>query len=273
MHPAVTSAQPGRCTQCGMTLERVHPGEESAAYRLEVNSGQDPLVPNRPFPLALTVRTQAGDRVVKQFTVVHEKRFHLFVISRDLKYYQHLHPTQDANGVWQERLTLPSSGEYRIYADILPTGGTAQLLTGALKVGSGAESDSGGSPAVSLQPDSVLERNVGDVRVQLTLPREGLFAGSHQALRFRFTHAKTGAPLRDLQPYLGAWGHTIMVSEDMEHFVHAHPKEPLAGKAGGPQLTFSAEPPAAGRYRVWTQIMRGGSLETVVFTLAVSPSH
>ena len=266
MHPDVTAPGPGSCTRCGMPLERLDPHKAAAAYRLELEPDVALIQPGRPFSLTAMVRAQGRDDVVKDFTVVHEKRFHLFVISRDLQHYQHLHPNQNASGAWIEELTLPIEGEYRVYADVLPTGARPQLLVGTLRAGGPAETS---APPVTLEPDRSLERTLGDLRVHLSLPPGGLIADRHQPLRFQFTHTETGTPIRDLQPYLGAWGHTVMVSEDMAHFVHAHPSEALGGSGGGPQLTFAASPPAPGTYRVWTQIMRAGALQTVVFTLSV----
>jgi hypothetical protein len=266
MHPDVTAPSPGSCTRCGMPLERLDPHKAAAAYRLELETSAGVIQPGRPFSLKLVVRAPGRDDVVKDFTVVHERRFHLFVISRDLLHYRHLHPTQDPNGAWVEDLTLPEAGEYRVYADVLPAGARPQLLVETLRV----EGPAGASPQpATLEPDTGFERTLGDLRVRLTVPRGGLTAGGHQSLQFQFTHAETGAPIRDLQPYLGAWGHTVMVSEDMAHFVHAHPSEALVGKTGGPQLTFAASPPAPGTYRVWTQVMRDGAVETVVFTIKV----
>ena len=45
--------------------------------------------------------------------------------------------------------------------------------------------------------------------------------------------------MTDLQRYLGAWGHLLILSEDMTDYVHAHPREetqpdPNAGPTGGP---------------------------------------
>ena len=270
MHPDVTAPGPGSCTRCGMPMERLDPHKGAAAYRLELETDVPLIQPGQPFSLTVLVRAQGRDDVVKDFTVVHEKRFHLFVISRDLQHYQHLHPNQDASGAWIEALTLPEEGEYRVYADVLPTGARPQLLVGTLRVAGPATPL---APRLRLEPDRSFERTLGDLRVRLSLPRGGLVAGGHQPLRFQFSHAETGAPIRDLQPYLGAWGHTVMVSEDMAHFVHAHPSEALVGTTGGPQLTFAASPPAPGTYRVWTQIMRAGVLETVVFTLPVHAAH
>ena len=44
-----------------------------------------------------------------------------------------------------------------------------------------------------------------------------------------FVDEKTGEPVKNLQRYLGAFGHAMMLSEDMTEHVHAHPEEMLEG--------------------------------------------
>jgi len=43
---------------------------------------------------------------IKKFEVVHEKPYHLFVISQDMEYFQHIHPAEQADGTWTIELTL-----------------------------------------------------------------------------------------------------------------------------------------------------------------------
>ena len=73
-------------------------------------------------------------------------------------------------------------------------------------------------------------------------------------LRFRFQRRTRASPVTDLQPYLGAAGHVLIVSPDLTHSVHAHPD--VSGS--GPDLDVHAvfrrprhvqavDPGAAGR--------------------------
>jgi hypothetical protein len=79
--------------------------------------------------------------------------------------------------------------------------------------------------------------------------------------------------VKDLQRYLGAWGHAMMLSEDMTEHVHAHPEEMLEGtpimEGGGPDLVFHALFPKPGNYRFWLQFQRHNVLSTVPFTVRV----
>ena len=58
---------------------------------------------------------------VTGYEIVHDKPMHLIVARRDLRGYQHLHPTMAADGTWSVPLTLPEPGVYRAYADFTVT--------------------------------------------------------------------------------------------------------------------------------------------------------
>src|SRR6058998_2445364 len=163
MHPAVTSAFPGKCPRCGMELIREDLMErKSAAYRCpmdhDVVSGKPALcrkcgmklLPVEPselsrFPLRLSVIPpvfRSGQKIelnfavlnpvtgeqVMEFDVVHDKRFHLFVLSQDLEYFDHIHPEQREDGSFRVRTMLPRPGYYRVFADFVPSGGSPQVI-------------------------------------------------------------------------------------------------------------------------------------------------
>ena len=64
---------------------------------------------------------------VTHFETIHEKLFHLFLVSQDLEYFSHEHPTLQASGWFRLKTRLPKPGAYRLLADFDPTGGTPQL--------------------------------------------------------------------------------------------------------------------------------------------------
>ena len=55
--------------------------------------------------------------MVRDFDVEHTKRMHVIVVRRDMTGFQHLHPTQRADGTWSVPVTLPDAGTYRVFAD------------------------------------------------------------------------------------------------------------------------------------------------------------
>ena len=68
-----------------------------------------------------------------------------------------------------------------------------------------------------------------------------------------------------LEPYLGAWGHMLAVSEDLVDLVHTHPF--IAD--GGPTVQFNLVFPRPGLFRIWTQFQRQGVVNTLHFDVPV----
>ena len=124
-----------------------------------------------------------------------------------------------------------------------------------------------------LTPDVEWTKESDGVKVELTLARPKLFSGEGVDLPFQFTDAKSGAPIADLQRYLGAFAHMLIVSEDLVEHIHTHPHEMIEGTevkdGGGPEVAFDAFFPRSGRYRAWLQFQRNGKLSTVSFTFDV----
>jgi hypothetical protein len=222
--------------------------------------------------LRLTVREPTTRARVRELVEVHEKRYHLFVISHDLEHYDHVHPEPRADGSYVVDITLPRAGFYKLYSDFLPLGATPQVVPTLMATA--GFSGTLASQRARLVPDDTLTRTVGGMRVTLTVPPDGLVAGRDEKLQYHIVDAATGAPIADIEPYLAAFGHTLVLSEDTLHYVHAHPVEWLpdnrAAAAGGPDLTFKAMLPKPGRYRIWTQLKRRGVVSTVSFTVAVA---
>jgi hypothetical protein len=186
--------------------------------------------------------------------------FHLFIVSQDLKYFSHVHPRQQADGSFVIETSVPKPGAYLVYSDIFPVGGVPQVAYGNL-ITAGYQDDLFSARAV-IKPDEVLTKELESTRFALTLdPREPV-AGKKLTLTYHITDLKTGEPVRDLQPYLGAWGHTLILSEDARDYVHTH---------AGPEISFEAFVPRSGRYRLWSQFQRHGKVITVPFTIEAKP--
>lgn len=271
MHPDAIAARPGSCPRCGMTLIRLDPFD-AREYDVEARTDPATVRHGRPFRLQLTIREPITQAVVRDFATVHDKRYHLFVISQDLEHYAHVHPDQQPDGSWVLALTLPKPGYYKLYSDFLPSGGTPQVVPLPL-VTAGYRGDLAASGA-ALVADSVLRATAGTMTVALAVPIGGFVAGREETFACDLRDRGTGAPVADIEPYLAAWGHTLVMSEDTQAVVHAHPVELVpegdTTARGGPTITFKALFPKAGRYRLWTQMKRHDNVVTAVFTVDVA---
>ena len=270
MHADVTSTSEGACPRCGMKLV---PGDplDAREYLVDMQATPRAVRPGRPVRLTFTIRHPDTRATVRSFALVHEKPFHLFIVSHDLEYYDHVHPEMHPDGTWTIDVTLPKPGHYKLFADFLPIGGTPQVVSQLVIAGDPGDLE---AARAHLPSDDALQKTTGALKLSLTLPADGLVAGRDEKLYYHIVDAKTGAPVTNLEPYLAAYGHTLVLSEDTLEYVHAHPVELLAedvnAAAGGPDLTFKALLPKPGRYRLWTQLKRGGVVSTTRFTVTVA---
>ena len=268
MHPNEVRATPGTCSICGMTLV---PGDPMATadFRVEVATEPRLVRAGQNTKFRLTVRHPLTGARVTSFADVHDRLFHLFVVSRDLTQFFHIHPEQQSDGSFVVDQVLPQAGHYVLYCDFMPLGAGPQVIASPL-VTAGFDGDIT-SAMPHLTPDATLTKTVDGVDVVFQIERSKVVAGEDIDVPVHFVDAATGAPVRDLQRYLGAFGHAMMLSEDMMEYVHAHPAEMLEGtlvtSGGGPDLVFHALFPKPGHYRIWLQFQRRDRLSTVPFTI------
>ena len=246
-------ASHGAGTQNPAAAESVPPGVSLSrdGYQLDL---QTPMLEAGRREVTFTVRRATGAPVV-DFDVEHEKRLHLVLVRRDHEGFQHVHPTMDSAGTWRVPADL-TAGSWRVFADFTPTGGSALTLGRDLLVAGDT------SPSASSGP--VLETEVDGYRVSVSGQLRG---GADSELTLRVS--RDGAPVTDLQPYLGAFGHLVALREGDLAYLHVHPNgTPGDGRtAPGPTIRFTAEVPTAGRYHLYLDFRHGGVVRTAHLVL------
>ncbi|MEV4111507.1 hypothetical protein [Nonomuraea sp. NPDC049695] len=207
-----------------------------------------------PTDFRFTV-TGSDGKPVTDYQVQHDKKLHFIVVSRDLATFQHVHPDMAPDGVWSVKLTLDDPGAYRAFADFAPTGGSGLTLGTDLLVA--------GDYKPQPLPQAVRTAQVDGYTVALT---GDLVPG--QAGKLTLSVSKDGKPVTDLQPYLGAYGHLVALRARDLAYLHVHPDgEPGDGKtAAGPEITFYAEVPSGGDYRLFLDFQHDGKVRTADFT-------
>jgi hypothetical protein len=270
MHPDVTAAEAGRCSKCDMALIRGNPFD-TREYLLDFRTSPAAVRPGVPNRMEFSVRHPGTGKPVESFELVHDKRYHLFVISQDMAVFEHVHPELQANGSWAIDVTLPKAGYYSVISDFVPTGGSPQFLARPVMT-AGFDGDLL-SDGARLVADTVSMKTLDGITASLAYEPSTLLAGQYGHLQFTLTDAGTGQPVTDLQPYLGAFGHTLIMSEDMRDAVHSHPSpgpdSDVSRGRGGPNVTFEGYLPRPGVYRAWTQFLRNDRLTTFTFTFRV----
>lgn len=257
------------------------------------------LVAGKSQDLSVQVRSAEG-KAIEKFDIQHEKLMHLIIVRNDLSYFTHVHAESIKKGKLQFTANLPADGQYTAFADYVPKGSTQQVNTQTLNVGTAKETAS----TTSLTPDNTLSKSVGDLKVSLLADPKTIKPGQETAITLDIKDA-AGKPVTDLQPYLGAMGHLIIIKQSSvlapANYLHAHPKdhEGMDGMSNKSamrsekssmamehsmdkepskqskatatpgQVAFETAFPESGVYKLWGQFQRNGKVITADFTVSI----
>jgi hypothetical protein len=222
-------------------------------YSVELTTNPKRPKTGEPVELRMVFRDRDNPKgVFSSFETVHESLLHLVMVRTDLAEFAHEHPVLGDDGIFRLRYTFPSGGEYHLFADVAPKGAGSQVLMAKLNVS--------GPAAVRRQ------QQTGSTIVELIPSVEPLPIRQTVAILVGIKDASSGTPTHDLEPYLGAPGHLLLVHEDATTFVHSHPADDVEAARDG-RLRFLARFPKPGLYRGWVQIKRGGEVITKAFNL------
>ena len=256
MDPEVRAASPGICSRCGMKL-RLGVADH-LEYALDLKLQPRAVRTGSAAELIFKIAQPATGKPVHDFEIVHEKLFHLFIVSEDLSFFLHEHPRLTEDYSFRFKTCFPKPGMYRLLCDFYPKGGTPQLLQRTLLIPDSSGKFSG-FDAASLAPD-LAEKQASNLTVEVSTQPERPIAGMKTLM---FFHLK---PAEGLEPYLGVWAHMLAVSDDLIDVMHSHPFR----ADGRPQIQFNMIFPRARTYKVWVQFQRQGIVNTVAFNVPVS---
>ena len=258
MDKDVRSKTPGFCSRCGMKLVAGLP--DAHEFPVRITTKPRTLKAGEDARFTFTIEDPDKHKTVDYFEVVHEKLYHLFVVSQDTKFFIHTHPEIQPDGSFQLGLKLPKPGLYRVLSDFYPKGATPQLIANTLMVpGTGFKLE----PA-QLEADMKPQHSENLDTELVTDPPQPI-VGEKTLMFFRLR------PNDNIEPYLGAMGHMMAASSDLIDMIHTHPflvTDP--GDGAYKQIQFNMIFPRTGIYRVWVQFQRKGVVNTVAFNVPVS---
>jgi Cu+-exporting ATPase len=263
------TGMPMRPAMSVMMTAEVPPTEAEDAgvdVRLHVPASVRPGTPTR---VVVSIVDSASGQPIEDLTRSHEAWMHLIATREDLGTFAHVHPQPTGHpGQLAVDITFPTAGRYVVNTEFRRQGKMAdvhqrQVVTVA-----------GEAPAPVTLAAGQRTAIVDGVRVRLEGDAE---AGGRSDLHFSFTDAGSGEPIEDLQPYLSAAGHVVVMRADAATFAHEHaeveddrgrPVFAIPGQTFGPELDVHAEFPTAGVYQLWGQFrLENGRVVTVPFTV------
>lgn len=249
------------------------------SYSMNITRETPNKVPGQPVSFTYTIKNDRGE-VLKDFETVHEKKMHFIVVREDLQNFQHLHPEfNEGSGEWTVDVTFPTDGPYRVFPDFTPAKSADNLMLLPVTVNSRVEvGDMGKYKAQSLTPDTQPRKTFGDYQVTHTLLSN---LTKQQEVNYSLTIERNDQAVTDLQQYLGAMGHSVILKEGTLDFIHTHAGE--AGMGGmdhgstmgnasktGPNIEFTTTFPESGIYKIFTQFQHQNNIITTDYVVMVN---
>ncbi len=228
-------------------------GDTVKPASLVLDAGEDDLRPGRETALRFHL-TREGT-ALKEFDLLHERPMHFIVVRDALDEFQHLHPQIASDGTATVDIAFPTAGTYWVFVDCQPKGEGQQTIRHELRI-------AGEPPAAPpLQANVPVTVTLEDSQTEVSAQKVD------SEWQVTFLHRDlAGTPLTDLEPYLGAMGHLVVIGEGTGEYVHAH-AESQPREVG--KVTFAAHFGRPGMYKAWGQFQRKGQVFTVPAVMAV----
>ncbi len=267
---SVTKTEGSYCSSDG-ALTNTKPIQSHRSYCIKPTSDTSKLQPNSPTAYSFSIINDLGE-ILHEFDTVHEKTMHLIVVRKDMNNFQHLHPVFQHTGLFTlSDLKLPSDGQYRIFADFTPT--ASQMGADGEKLPVTVYQDVNVGDLAKYKPQSI--GAIDEVKtfqgydIQITNDPQPITADSMNMVSFDIK--KDGKPVTNLENYLGALGHSVVLREGTLDFIHAHPLTTSASRQTG-RVDFHVNFSTEGEYKLFTQFQHQGQLITSDFVVSVAPA-
>ena len=232
----------------------------------------DGIAPGTAVPLSFRVFDASTGFPVSLFQKVYDKTLHLIIVDSALQTFSHIHPDLSRN-TFSISTSFPKDSTYHLYLDFQPFGAIEQQFAFTLPVGTAS------AVRPAFKPDTNLTKVFGKYEVTMNKPTilsAQEMAIGQQTLSFVIKDRDSHQPIRTLKPYLGAFGHLVMINQVTYDYLHVHPTNtvpPRPNQNGGPEVSFVPlglyGPIKPGTYRVFAQLNPDNNLFTADFTVEV----
>jgi hypothetical protein len=202
---------------------------------------------------------------------------HLFIVSKALDRFWHLHPSPMGKGAFTQPLPAMPDDTYPLFADVVHASGIPETVTGQVKTSVVKEF------AAPLTGDDSAWSADQPSTTKISWVRDNIALVPKRLTTFTFrVDDEHGQPVTDLELYMGMPGHAVFVRRDLKVFAHVHPSglAPMAAMemamresmshaqhmtSSPSTVTFPYGFPEPGQYRIFVQVKRGGSIVTEAF--------
>ncbi len=245
------TGMPMRPSMSVMMEADVEPAEAADAgfdVRLDVPADTQPGVPTT---ITATVVDAGTGEPLSDLSKSHDAWMHLIATREDLGTFTHEHPEPTGEpGELAVDMTFPTAGSYIVNTEFRRQGEMSDVHQRQVVT---VDGDAPAPVELAASPRTTV---VDGIEVSL---RGEAQVGEPSELQYVFSDADTGAPVDDLEPYLAAAGHVVVMRADGQTFAHEHAEEldtdgdpvfALPGTTFGPELDVHVDFDSPGTYQL-----------------------
>lgn len=254
------------------TISSTTIGDPNLRYSVSL-AGAEMVAAKQNVTLRFTVTDAGTGAPVSLFNPIYTKPAHLVIVDSRLQYFRHLHPDPQTGG-FTLTTSFPTNETYHLYLNFQPLGALEQQFAFRAVVGPAGETRAN-VPA----PDIIREKIFGDWRVVLNthgILRASAVSTAKQKISFAITETKNGQPVTSLRPYLGAFGHLVMINTKTFSSVHVHPislTPPQPTDTAGPTVDFVPlalyGPIQPGTYKLLAEFNDGEAIRVIDYVVTI----
>lgn len=224
------------------------------AVEVEIVSEPKNITANNPALFIISV-TESGENIPLE--IVHTMKMHLLVVNEELTWFDHIHPEKQADGTYYVAETFPSAGKYLFFIDYKPVDHPASVSMKSIEVK--------GNQLTQIPETKTKLVAVVDGYTVTLLNGKDLKTNTAQSLEFSIDKDGKLLQEKDIEPYLGANAHIVMISQADKDFLHIHPMSEDSFPIYA--MTYIQK---EGLYRMWVQFKIEGEIHTADFTVIIS---
>lgn len=195
----------------------------------------------------LSIHIEDSENKPPKLIMNHEKLLHLVVISEDLKEFLHLHPNQMDENTFEQEIKLEENKAFKAFVDI-----TVEGKNFFIKPINVSRKDNSNKKPLKL--DNIKSRTLQGKNIDFE--HSPFVINQKVELHFNINNATP-------DPYLGALGHVVIVDEQLEKFIHVHPKNNNI-------TTFETHFDTPGKYKLWAEFKFGQDIVIFPYVFEVN---
>lgn len=269
------------------------------AYRFDLINPPAVIQPGVVTTLRFQLHSPSGEPA--NLLTQHGAPLHLVIFFGDLSWFAHTTPKPLGEDRYELTITFPAPGKYTLFADF------TSALPAMVENPQAAVIENHiipivltvpGPPmsSIPMRPDTDEAKRIDGYRVLLQCNGDGFESRRASLIRYSILHANF-KPVTDLELFLNEPGHLLIASQDLSHFIHAHPlsREEAAALAAAPaaasnegnapaaapllanaretDVIFPVTFPAPGLYKAFARFQHRGEIVLVPFTIDVRPGE